>query len=188
MNNYLKFRRKTSKSAKFDQWINQHHAALYKHALWMVGNKDIAQDVTQETFFQAWLSLHALKDDQKALPWLLTILRRCVYREQRYQYRNAETLMELTLLDGEAIQPDSYSIVEIYSALETLTPKLRDTFLLHHLHGFSYEEISTQLEIPTGTVMSRIARAREALQKYQNLEEGTIIKFSQIKLGAFDEG
>ena len=88
MNKYKKITRKSSNSSKFDEWISRYHGALYKHALWMMGNKDIAQDVTQEAFFQAWLSIHALKDDEKALPWLLTILRRTVYREQRCQYKN----------------------------------------------------------------------------------------------------
>ena len=154
----------------------------------MVGSQDLAQDMTQEAFYQAWLSIDSLKDESKALPWLLTILRRAVYREQRCQYKNQETLNELRQMDLENAQPDAFSLPEIYSALELLTPKLRDTFLLHHLHGFTYEEISTQLEIPTGTVMSRISRAREALQKQEEPANEKVIDFRSIKRGSQNEG
>jgi RNA polymerase sigma-70 factor (ECF subfamily) len=188
MNKLLKLIRKSSKSTKFDEWIHGYHGALYKHALWMVGSHDIAQEMVQEAFFQAWLSMDSLNDKDKALPWLLTILRRTVYREQRCQYRNRETVEALKQLDLEETQQDAFALLEIYNALEFLSPKLRDTFLLYHLHGFSYEEISAQLEIPTGTVMSRISRAREALQKHQNTGDEKVIDFRSIKRGFQNEG
>lgn len=188
MTKYLKFGRKPSKPTRFGDWIHRYHGALYKHALWMVGSHDIAQEMVQEAYFQAWLSMDALKEEDKALPWLLTILRRTVYREQRCQYRNQETLNTLKQQDLEDTQSDAFALLEIYDALEYLSPKLRDTFLLHHLHGFSYEEISAQLKIPTGTVMSRISRAREALQKQQNTDSAKVIDFRSIKRGSSDEG
>jgi len=188
MGKFRKLLRKSSNLEKFGHWIQQYHGVLYKHALWMVGSQDIAQDMTQEAFYRAWLSIDSLKDESKALPWLLTILRRSVYREQRCQYRNQETIETLSQLDLDETQPDAFTLLEIYHALEFLTPKLRDTFLLHHLHGFSYEEISTQLEIPTGTVMSRISRAREALQKLQDTDNEKVIDLRSIKRGSPNEG
>ena len=180
--------RKKAGITQFDDWISRYHAVLYKHALWMTGNQDIAQEMTQETFYQAWLSRHTLKDMDKALPWLLTILRRAIYRELRCQYRHVETLTQLSLLDQDTTQSDACGLLEIYYALEKLSPKLRETFLLHHLHGFSYEEISAQLEIPMGTVMSRIARAREALQNQHNTGAKNIIQFNHAKRGNRSEG
>ena len=180
----LNWLNKSSKSSKFDNWISQYHGALYKHAFWMTGSREIAQEVVQEAFFQAWLSLGSLKDEEKVLPWLLTILRRTVYREQRCQYRNAETTEELKKLDHGAAQPDALPLLEIYAALESLSPKLRDAFLLYHLHGYSYEEVGEQLQIPTGTVMSRISRAREILQQQKDTVDGEkVIKFKKIKRG-----
>jgi len=184
MAKFLKWLNKSSQSEKFNDWITRYHGAIYKHALWMVGSSDIAQDMTQDAFYQAWLSMDSLKDEEKVLPWLLTILRRAVYREQRCQYRNAETLEELKQLDGESTQPDSFTLIQVYAALETLSPKLRDAFLLYHLHGFSYEEIGMQLEIPPGTVMSRISRARKALLKDQYLDSEKVIEFKQVKRGS----
>ena len=184
MKKLVNFLKKSSNRTNFDDWIRRYHGPLYKHALWMLGSREIAQEMTQEAFFQAWISLDSLKDEAKAFSWLLTILRRAVYREQRSQYRNRETLEALQQLDDGATQDDAFTLVEIYTALENLSPKLRDTFLLHHLHGFSYEEISTQLEIPVGTVMSRISRARESLQKRQNTDIEKIIDFRSIIRGS----
>lgn len=181
MGSILKFTKTSKKTAKFAEWINGYHGALYKHALWMLGSQDLAQEMTQEAFFQAWLCMDSLKDDSKALPWLLTILRRSIYREQRCQYRNRETVEALQQQDFEHTHSETHTLLDIYSALQQLTPKLRDTFLLHHLHGFSYEEIGAQLEIPTGTVMSRISRARDALQKQQHSDNENVIGFRPIK-------
>lgn len=145
-------------------------------------------DMVQEAFFQAWLSMESLQDSSKALPWLLTILRRTVYREQRCSYRHAETVAQLHQMDTRVTQTDAYPLMEIYSALESLSPNQREVFLLHHLHGFSYEEISTQLEIPLGTVMSRLSRARDTLQKQQQIDEGKVIQFSKVKQGLGNDG
>lgn len=182
MSNILNWLSNSSRSAKFDDWISRYHGAIYKHALWMVGSQDVAQEMTQEAFFQAWQSMDSLKDEEKVLPWLLTILRRTVFREQRCQYRNAETLEELKILDAETVQTDACTLLDIYNTLEYLSPKLRDAFLLYHLHGYSYEEVGALMEIPTGTVMSRISRAREALHKQKNLaDDEKVIKLKQVK-------
>lgn len=133
----------------------------------MTGNQDIAADIVQETFFQAWRSMGSLSDSGKALPWLLTIMRRCVYREQRQQYRHQETVAWLSEQDILKEGDDSYQLLVIYSALAQLSVNHREVFVLHYFHGFSYDEISEQLEIPRGTVMSRLARARDALQQFE---------------------
>ncbi|MDH5257050.1 MAG: sigma-70 family RNA polymerase sigma factor [Gammaproteobacteria bacterium] len=165
---------KRSKKKVFKEWVERHNSALYKHALWMTGNRDTAMDMVQECFFQAWLAIDSLKDKEKSLPWLLTILRRAIYKEQRYQYRQAEMLEQFALMDEKNHQQDGYQLSEIYNMLEGLSSAHRDIFLMHHLHGFSYQEISEQLEIPMGTVMSRISRAKKDLGKLKILSENNI--------------
>lgn len=182
----MKWLNKSKKSSQFDIWISQYHGALYKHAMWMTGSRDVAQDMVQEAFFQAWLAIDSIKDNDKVLPWLLTILRRTVYREHRFQYRHAETLAELRQMEqAEQLQPpkvqtDVCTLLEIYDALGILSTKLRDTFLLYQLHGFSYKEIGEQLQIAEGTVMSRIARAREILKKYQGRNGENVIELKRL--------
>ncbi len=172
---------KKSREILFSGWITQHHDALFKHALWMTGNGDLAADMVQETFYQAWLCIEGLRDHKKALSWLLTILRRAIHKEQRFKYRQLETLAQISALDEKQSQDDCYGLLQIYSALEQISPVQRDTFLLHHLHGFKYAEISEILNIPVGTVMSRLARAREALEKLEKTTSNNVIHLPDIQ-------
>jgi len=168
----------------FERMINMHHAALYKHAFWMTGKQEVAADMVQETYFQAWQCINSLKSEDKALPWLLTILRRAVYREQRYQYRQIETVEQLSIIDASDHQNDDACLLDIYGALEAISAKHKDVFLLHYLHGFSYNEISEQLEIPKGTVMSRLARARDALQSLlDQTKQDNVIQIGAVLRG-----
>ena len=147
----------------FSKWIKQHNAVLYKHALWLCGNKTLAADMVQETYIQGWKSMKSLQDKSRVLPWLLTILRRNIFREQREHYRNKETL---AYLQNSEIENSSceMSLIDLYSIFENLSSAHREALLLYILHGFTYEEIAAQLEVPVGTVMSRISRARKAIK------------------------
>jgi len=147
----------------FGEWIDRHHGALYRHALWMVGHPETAEDMVQETYYRAWRGRRGLRDPRRVLPWLLSILRRVVYREYRQRARGAELAEALGATDGDC-QPDTQrELLDLHRALAALPVSQRETLLLHALHGFSYQEISDQLEVPVGTVMSRIARARKAV-------------------------
>ena len=152
----------------------------------MTGNPDNAMDAVQETFYQAWLSIDKLQDKDKILPWLITILRRAVYREQRHQYLQVKVLTQLSLIETNSSASDAYSLVTIYDMLDKLSIQHREVFLLFYLHGFSYEEIASLLETPAGTVMSRLSRARTALQKLDQSNE-KIIKLTDIKRGQNNE-
>jgi len=158
---------------QFEVWIEGHHSALYKHALWMTGRSDVANDCVQETYFQAWKDRKALKDKEKVLPWLLTILRRTVYRV--YSQRTNESMFVpeqfVDIVDPREMK-DHESLLDLISAMRGLSEMHREVILLYGLHGLSYTEISRVLEIPAGTVMSRISRARSALDSALNSEPG----------------
>ena len=176
--------RKSKNVDVFDDLIRQYQGDLYRHALWMTGSTEVAQDVVQETFFQAWSAINTLKQKDKALPWLLTILRRQVYKEQRHQYRQREALEQVSLFGEDSHHPDAQALIMLYGTLERISAKHRDVFLLHHLHGFSYDEISEQLQIPTGTVMSRLSRARQALQQIElNSEHDNVVLIDDVIRG-----
>jgi len=141
-------------------------------------------DMVQEAYYQAWSSIATLKDEAKVFAWLMTILQRAVYREQRHQYRHKETLEALCQEDASTSEAYEYSLAESYRVMESISPVQRETFLLYELHGFSYEEISQQLNVPIGTVMSRIARARDALKMIHSQEvDHNIIKLQEVKRG-----
>ena len=156
---------------KFVGWIDYHHAALYRHAFWMTGNRALADDLVQETFYQAWKNRHNIENADNPLPWLLTVLRRAVYKE--YQHTrlivldlNEEKLAEL----GNGSDDDITTLIDMGNAMMCLSPRQREMLLLYSLHGFSYQQISDQLNIPIGTVMSRIGRARQTLRAFYDNE------------------
>lgn len=152
-----------TREQQFRQWIDRYNAALYRHAYWMTGRSETAADVVQETYYEAWKARRRLRDEAKILPWLLTILRRVVYREyaaQRVQADQAMVEIEPAFGSGDSNVED---MVDLLRGLQRLEARQRDLLLLYALHDFSYEQIAELLDIPLGTVMSRLARARQAL-------------------------
>ena len=152
---------------KFNDWIDNCHAALFKHAFWMTGNRALAEDLVQETFYQAWKNRLSIENEDNPLPWLLTVLRRAVYKEYQHARLDPLSLSE-EHIDNSAnfVQNDLDALVDLGYGLMSLSARQRELLLLHALHGFTYEQISEQLNIPIGTVMSRIARARQTLRAF----------------------
>lgn len=167
---------------QFEQWIREHHAGLYRHALWMTGKSDVANDCVQEAYFQAWKNRKSLKEKSKAFPWLLTILRRTVYREYGQRALDAKHLSaSLPDVDERGETPNHGDMIDLVNAMGQLSAMHREIMLMHGLHGLSYQEISTMLDIPTGTVMSRLSRARAALEKALNENQGSSKKGDVVK-------
>jgi RNA polymerase sigma-70 factor (ECF subfamily) len=174
----------TKDKPNFVKWVKLYHGALYRHALWMIGDPEMAADLVQETCYQAWKSRKGLRDGEKAFAWFLTILRRNVYREYGYRASAPESIAAAAL---DAICSPAYDdhdvLIDLSRALNTISVSQRELLLLYGLHGFSYHEISRQLDIPLGTVMSRLARARSALHLAMRDSpvpgnEGKLIPFS----------
>lgn len=157
----------------FAGWIERHHGALYRHALWMTGDAELAADIVQETYHQGWCSRGSLRDPSCAFGWLLTILRRKVFQEYNRAARSRECAEALRAsVTDEASDRLVAELIDLARALQTLSPPQRDIVLLYSLHGMSYEEIAEHLQIPIGTVMSRLARARAALNEAQTPAKG----------------
>lgn len=166
---------------EFARWIDAHHGALYRHALWMTGEAELAADLVQETYYEAWRGRESLRERTRAFPWLLTILRRRVFQEYGRARREREWTEQLAAtLPPEAAEDDLAALLDLARALHELTAAQRDILLLYGLHGMSYEEIAAYLQVPAGTVMSRLARAREALRTLTEAREaGNIVPFKK---------
>ncbi|MFP5348342.1 MAG: RNA polymerase sigma factor [Gammaproteobacteria bacterium] len=150
---------------QFAQWIDAYHPALYRHALWMLGETELAADLVQETYYQAWKGRAGLRDASKAYSWLLAILRRGAFQEYGRAGRRRTGLRELGMRQAQVSAGDTAALLDLADAFRCLTPNHRDLLLLSVLHGMSYAEIGAMLNIPTGTVMSRLSRARAELAR-----------------------
>lgn len=179
----MKWITKNKNHSLFNEWISLFHTTLYKHALWMTGNAEVASDMVQETYYQAWTSMHQLQEKDKALPWLLMIMRRAIYKEQRYNYRNIETMRQLENLNDMENNDNNHLLIDLYFMFEKLSANQRETYLLYTLHGFTYEEISQQLDIPIGTVMSRISRAKETIKAINDSDNKNVVDLKTVRRG-----
>ena len=156
-------------------------ASLYSTARRLTGNQADAEDLVQETFLKAFRSYESFQEGTNLRAWLFRILTNShINRYRAKQRRPAET--ELDDLDdlylyrrfrpaagversAEETLMESFSEAEVVAAVEALPDIYRMAVLLADVEGFSYAEIAEILEIPIGTVMSRLHRGRKALQK-----------------------
>ena len=154
--------------AEFNRMVADHGPALYRMAYRMVGNGHEAEDLTQETFRSAWKSRQRFRPGGGERAWLASILRRRVADHWRRR-RPPMVLAGERNIDvsqpGEDPLRDDFSD-EMQHALGQLPEDLRETLLLVVVAELTHQETANLLEIPLGTVLSRVSRARKRLREY----------------------
>lgn len=146
--------------------VEDHYASLYRYAYRLSGSSADAEDLTQDTFCKAQQSLAQLRDTARARPWLFSILRNAYLHRVR-----AERAQNSISLDGvgDVAEPLPEPLPEIdpeqlQQALNELPEVYRTPIILYYFEDFGYREIAEQMDLPIGTVMSRLARARGHLR------------------------
>jgi len=148
------------------QLVEDHYQLLYRFAYRMSGSATDAEDLTQETFCQAQRNLAQLRDAARAKAWLFSILRNAFLHRQRAAKRQ-QSLTPEALADIPDRLPDPLPDIDsaqLQQALGELPDDFRSPLLLFYFEDFSYREIAEQLQVPLGTVMSRLARAKAHLR------------------------
>ena len=158
------------RSTHFDDMLWPHLRAAYNVARWLVRNDHDAEDVVQESFVKAFLALDRFRGGD-ARVWLLAIVRNTAMtllrrrrseaspgREEAFDLPDPAESIEETLIGAEHRN-------QVRAAIERLPGEFRETLILRELEGLSYKEIAGVLEVPVGTVMSRLARARNLLMR-----------------------
>jgi RNA polymerase sigma-70 factor, ECF subfamily len=163
------------KRASFEREALVHLDALYRVALRLTGNASDADDLVQETMLKAYRAWDQYEKGTNAKGWLLTILRHAFINEYRRRTRHPETVdldtIEPFAVFGEIQEEDPQGAFfdrivddEVLRAIDALPEAFRETLVLSDVEGMSYQEIGKILEIPVGTVKSRLFRARQLLQ------------------------
>ncbi len=159
----------------------QYAPQLYSAALRMTRNASDAEDLVQETFLKAYRSFAGFQEGTNLRAWLFRILTNTyinVYRakqrrpietdlddvEDLYMYRRIGALQSSSR-SAEDQMFDLFTDDEVKQSLEELPENFRLPVLLADVEGFAYKEIAEMLDIPIGTVMSRLHRGRKAMQK-----------------------
>jgi RNA polymerase sigma-70 factor (ECF subfamily) len=158
--------------AKFESAVLPHLDAAYNLARWMMRNDHDAEDVVQESYFRALKYFSSYRGgDGKT--WLLQVVRRtcCTFIDKRRNFDRMQSFDEG--VHGAAPDDDNPEKLLLQQsdrqmlrqALETLVLESREILVLRELEGLSYRQIAAIVDIPIGTVMSRLARARKQLQE-----------------------
>jgi len=152
----------------FDEVVNVHYEGLYRFALSLVRSEADACDLVQQTFYRWATKGDQLRDATKAKSWLFTTLHREFLGRRRHEDKFPK--VEISLVDeGEltavAASPDKQlDGATVMAALQRLEETYRAPLALFYLEDHSYREIAEILEVPIGTVMSRISRGKVLLR------------------------
>lgn len=172
--------RKGRKRREEDFWQHAggHERLLYKAAFQYTGNRFDAEDLVQETFLAAFRNRHQLKNHRKIKSWLFVILRnnflKRAGRQRAGPDREYDDRIEYDYIDALEIfaaREDAHQTLErkataenVHQRLNALPEPYQSVLILYYLKEFSYQEIADMLEIPLGTVMSRLSRGKQRLK------------------------
>jgi len=156
---------------QFNNNYNENASALYNFALKLTSNTTDAEDLVQETAFKAFRAMHTFKENSNFKSWAFTILKNTFitqYRKKRKKSIINAPIEDLDFLitNSYAVKNDAYAQMrtkEINKHIQKLSSKCEEPFSLY-LEGYQYDEIAEQLNIPIGTVKSRLNYARNKLK------------------------
>lgn len=154
---------------RFDRLVGVWYQDMFRYAAWLSRDPAIAQDVVQEAMLRAWKSLDALREDEAARQWVLTIVRR--ENARYFERKQLETIDIDNLTASQAAMiakgadPD---VDDVREAIYRLEDKYREPLVLQVLLGHSTSEIAELMDINQGAVLTRLHRARMKLKDELN--------------------
>jgi RNA polymerase sigma-70 factor (ECF subfamily) len=153
--------------ADFDQLITEHIPRLRRYARALVGDVHSADDLVQDCLERAWSRQHLYDSSQAVRPWLFSIMHN-LYANAARQYHRAPPMIPLNQVNDtiDAQQETDLSLRDLERSLALLANEHREVLLLVGLEQLSYKDTAEVLNIPLGTVMSRLTRARDKLREF----------------------
>jgi RNA polymerase sigma-70 factor (ECF subfamily) len=157
---------------QFEDIFLPHLDAAYNLARWIVQHDQDAQDIVQEAYIRAFKGFHGFRGGN-GRAWLLTIVRNTAYTWINKRVPDQKLIPYIEEKHADIISMDqsgSENVIEkrkedLHNALERLPSEFREIIILYEIEGLSYKELALSLEVPVGTVMSRLSRARRRLQQ-----------------------
>jgi RNA polymerase sigma-70 factor (ECF subfamily) len=154
---------------EFETAALPHLNDLFRTARHVIGDGAQAEDLVQETYLQAWKSFHRFEAGTNCRAWLFKILFHVISHHRRKWYKWSRTAAEDDTLEQtlpyEPPIPQQLTDEDVLSAFERIPSQYREVVLLADVEEFSYKEVAETLNIPLGTVMSRLSRGRKLLRE-----------------------
>jgi RNA polymerase sigma-70 factor (ECF subfamily) len=175
---------------RYELWVRDFAQPLYRCAYRLTGIAQVAEDLVQETFMEAWRSIANQKGDDRARGWLFQILR------YRYAHFIRDKSRRIGMAPGaensefdrpDVLRPPLEKLADkdaLQAALNELSPAMRETFLMVFAEECSCRETAENLKIPLGTVLSRLDSARRTLRAAMDRAEANTQRKSEGRSGA----
>ncbi|AAZ25420.1 MULTISPECIES: sigma-70 family RNA polymerase sigma factor [Colwellia] len=155
-----------TKQVRYEALVKALHGDLYRYAYWLCHEKQVAEDLVQETFLRAWRALDSLKDEKAAKSWLITILRRENARRFERKRFDMSEYEEASITDTKSVTTEQELENHwLREKISQLPPEYSEPLILQVLGGFSGEDIAAMLDLNKNTVMTRLFRARNQLKE-----------------------
>ena len=157
------------KLQKFERLVLRHMDSAFNLARWFTRNQEDAKDLAQEAFLRAFNAFDRFEGEDGRV-WLLTIVRNLYYTSVARKPQEQTTFDEEIHSARESFDNPEVQLLRnadaqaVREGIEGLPPEFREPLVLRELEGLSYKEIAAIMELPLGTVMSRLARARDHLR------------------------
>ena len=142
--------------------VVDHHADVYRYAYRLAGSSVDAEDLTQQTFLAAKIEAGAVASSDTARAWLFTILRNCYLksRRRRVPLPAGSVALDVNEIPADGTTDGPIDRERLQAALNGLADEYKLVLLMFYFEECSYREIAERLDIPMGTVMSRLSRQR----------------------------
>lgn len=145
-------------SQQFSQQITDMQATLYRVAYGLLLNRTDCADAVQECLLRAWEKQHTLREESYFRTWVIRIL----INECYTMLRRRKRAIPLDEIPEPAAPPDSDH--ELHDAIARLETQLRLPVVLHYMEGYSVGEVAALLRVPSGTIKTRLFKARKILR------------------------
>ncbi len=158
------------------QLVGQNYEAAYRFAYRLSGTAHEAEDLTQQAFLDAQRKLDTLREPEKARAWLFMIVRNLHRRRLRDRATHREVSVDsaFDLSDGNgnsSVETATLTSDTLQQVLDELPSEFREVLVLFYFRELSYREIAEQLDVPIGTVMSRLSRGKQQLRGRLSIDD-----------------
>jgi RNA polymerase sigma-70 factor (ECF subfamily) len=147
----------------FRHIVERYQAEAIGHSIGILGNREDAMDAVQEAFMDAFRALDRFDTSRRFYPWFYTLLRNRCFKLMAVRQQAEPVLTGEHTIIAPGVSPEES--MQLERALFGLSAEQRELITLRHLDGLSYEELAARLNVPIGTVMSRLFHARKRLRE-----------------------
>ncbi len=159
----------SSAESRYNSWVREHYRFLLRSAWALTGSRVVAEDVVQDCFAAAWRHREQLKQADSARAWLFQIMRRNAFR---HLAQGPVSLDDEELPEQAAPDAALDDKLDVVKALTRIAPIHREVLVLYYFDDMPTAQMAEALEVAPGTVLSRLARARDALKAAMTAPRG----------------